>query len=166
MSTCDSVSTIKLKQRAASEQLMWSALPGMKASGMRKKQNHDSSFPAGSASVIIVSQGDLILAVSRKDDHSDLGLPGGKIEAGEAPLTAACREAVEETGATLCNPFLVGIAEVGAIRVFIYRAEIFGDVYEHVNSEGALVKWVLPEVICSGSFGQFNTEFIMPAIAR
>jgi 8-oxo-dGTP pyrophosphatase MutT (NUDIX family) len=166
MNTHDNVSATKQKQRAAYEQLMWSALPVMKARGMRKKQNYDSSLPAGSASVIIVCQGDLILAVSRRDDHSDLGLPGGKIEAGETPLTAACREAVEETGATLCNPFLIGIADVGAIKVFIYRAEIFGDVHEHVNSEGALVKWVLPEVICNGSFGKFNTEFIMPAIAR
>jgi len=166
MINCDSVSTTKLKQRAASEQLIWSALPPMKASGMRKKQNYNSSFPDGSASVIIVEQDGLILAVSRKDDHSDLGLPGGKIEAGETPLTAACREAVEETGATLCNPFLVGIADVGTIKVFIYRAEIFGDVRDHVNSEGALVKWVKPEQICTGSFGQFNTDFILPALAR
>jgi 8-oxo-dGTP pyrophosphatase MutT (NUDIX family) len=166
MINCDSVSTTKLKQLAASEQLIWSALPAMKASGMRKKQNQDSLFPDGSASVIIVEQDSLILAVSRKDNHGDLGLPGGKIEAGETPLTAACREAVEETGATLCNPFLVGVADVGAIKVFIYRAEIFGDVHDHVNVEGALVKWVKPEEICSGSFGQFNTEFILPALAR
>lgn len=166
MINCDNVSTTKLKQRAASEQLIWSALPAMKATGMRKKQSYNSSFPDGSASVVIVEQDGLILAVSRKDDHSDLGLPGGKIEVGETPLTAACRESVEETGATLCNPFLVGIADVGAIKVFIYRAEIFGDVQDHVNPEGALVKWVKPEEICTGSFGQFNTDFILPALAR
>ena len=30
----------------------------------------------------------LVLGVSRKDDHTKMGLPGGKIDAGETPLEA------------------------------------------------------------------------------
>lgn len=138
----------------------------MKASEMKRKQKYFGHFPAGSASVVIIEQEGLILAVSRRNNHADLGLPGGKIEADETPLTAACREVAEETGATLCNPLFVRTTDVGAIQVFIYRADIFGDVREHINTEGALVKWVKPEEICSGSFGQFNTDFVLPALAR
>lgn len=39
-----------------------------------------------------------VLAVSRKDDPNDLGLPGGKAEDGETPFEAVVREVEEETG--------------------------------------------------------------------
>jgi len=166
MTTFENAGAARLSQVCARESFIWSALPVTKATRMKKKKNYGSDFPDGSASVVVVEEDGLILAVSRKDNHSDLGLPGGKIESGETPITAACRETVEETGCTLCNPHLVGIADVGSIKVFIYRAEIFGSVQEFVNSEGALVKWVKPEEICRGSFGKFNTDFILPILAK
>lgn len=42
-----------------------------------------------------------LLAVSRKDNHEDLGLPGGKIDPGETPEKAIHREVLEETGLRL-----------------------------------------------------------------
>lgn len=39
-----------------------------------------------------------VLTVSRKDDHSKLGLPGGKVDKGELPQAAIIRECLEETG--------------------------------------------------------------------
>lgn len=39
-----------------------------------------------------------ILTVSRKNDHTKLGLPGGKVDRGELPQSAIIRECFEETG--------------------------------------------------------------------
>ena len=47
--------------------------------------------------VVLNRQGQ-VLAVSRKDDHDDLGFPGGKLEPGETAFAALRRECHEETG--------------------------------------------------------------------
>lgn len=49
------------------------------------------------AALMLNEQGE-ILAVSRKYNHADLGIPGGKIDAGETPEEAVRRELLEETG--------------------------------------------------------------------
>lgn len=151
-----------IEQRSAAEAFRW-GFSNMEI-GLKKNIFTTTQFPAGSASVLVIEDNGLVLAVSRKDNHGDLGLPGGKIEPGETPATAASREAVEELGVPVCNPMLAGIATVGSIAVFIYRADLIGNVANGINAEGACVCWVEPAVICSGSFGKFNRKYILPIL--
>lgn len=50
------------------------------------------------ASSLIISREGYLLSVSRKDNHKDFGLPGGKLEIGENFADACIRETYEETG--------------------------------------------------------------------
>ena len=47
--------------------------------------------------LVLNSEG-LILGVSRKDDHTAFGVPGGKVEDNETVVEALHREMLEETG--------------------------------------------------------------------
>lgn len=50
------------------------------------------------ASAYIVSRQGYVLAVSRKNNKKDFGLPGGKVDPGENFFEACVRETKEETG--------------------------------------------------------------------
>jgi 8-oxo-dGTP pyrophosphatase MutT (NUDIX family) len=54
----------------------------------------------------LIEQGGKFLAVTRKDDPTKWGLPGGKVDPGETRLEAVVREVFEETGLVLRSLFL------------------------------------------------------------
>lgn len=60
----------------------------------------DSVTPASVVAVFLRANRE-VLAVSRKGNLTDIGLPGGKIEPGEAPEDAVRREVHEEVGITI-----------------------------------------------------------------
>lgn len=64
--------------------------------------------------------------VIRHVDFPELGLqiPGGTVESNEAPIDAAAREALEETGlAELGSPMLLGVTAVQSERAYEHTLE-------------------------------------------
>lgn len=106
-------------------------------------------------------RGPLLLGISRKDNHEDFGLPGGKIDAEETPEQALVRECSEEVGV---------------------RLKVYGPVFDHLDrveggsprpcrcyavaswegepesKEGAKVEWIHPARLLfrSCSFRDYN----------
>jgi 8-oxo-dGTP pyrophosphatase MutT (NUDIX family) len=114
--------------------------------------------------VVILNDDGEVLAVSRKDNHEDFGLVGGKVDDEDyqhglyKPLIAGIiRETKEETGLT--------IYEGGLIPVFsMHRDGYMGHTYlatkwsgEIHTDEPHVVKWVPFETVINGSFGHWNT---------
>lgn len=114
----------------------------------------------------------MVLATSRKDNHNDFGLPGGKIEADELPNSAAIRELTEETGFVLHNlaPFFIQKESSSGYltTTFLPRCaqDELDDLYRTATKlppqEGeGLVKWVKPEILVeSSSFSDYNLKLM------
>jgi len=118
----------------------------------RDKQNSDAMPHA--ACVLITADDGKVLAVSRKDDPSDFGLPGGKVDSGEDTVTAAARELQEETGliAKTLTPVFCSTDSEGFV-VTTYAAEVEGEID---TQESGAVRWVDLQVLLQGSFGDYN----------
>lgn len=107
------------------------------------------------AACCLILKGDgRVLAVSRRDDPTAFGMPGGKVDAGETPEQAAARELEEETGlvATSLNQVFVRKEHDGyTTTTFVARVE-----GEFGTDEEGVIRWVTPEVLFAGPFGDYN----------
>lgn len=107
---------------------------------------------------VIIRNGDKIVSVSRKDDHQDFGLIGGKVEEID-PTTelAAIRETKEETGLDAYNLELVDEREWDGYYVYCYTANASG----FINyKENHVVKELYPIELTSGCFGEYNKTIL------
>jgi ADP-ribose pyrophosphatase YjhB (NUDIX family) len=108
------------------------------------------------AQVVLINPEGLVLGVSRKNNHDDFGLPGGKMEAidnGEPKFTAI-REAFEETGLQISNLRLVFAMHKDGYMGHCYMADYKGEIN---HNEPHVVKWLPFETLIRGSFGKYNT---------
>jgi 8-oxo-dGTP pyrophosphatase MutT (NUDIX family) len=99
-----------------------------------------------------------VLAVSRKEDHRDFGLPGGKVDPEDNGdfKRAICREIFEETGiyANYGTLELVLSMHMGGYMGYTYLVH---DWHGEINTtEPHVVKWAPFQVIKGGSFGEWN----------
>ncbi len=105
---------------------------------------------------LITAKDGKVLAVSRKNDPTDFGLPGGSVEPGESPEDAARRELEEETGLTATKLSQVFIRhDADGFTTTTFACEVEGEIN---TPEAGVVRWVRPEVLFAGSFGAYNKE--------
>lgn len=112
-----------------------------------------------STQVVILNEVGRVLAVSRKDDHSDFGLPGGKVDSEDVSIKSALvREVKEETG--------LNIKEEDLTLIFaMHDGDYMGHTYfcntyegEIETDEPHVVKWVGFNTLFRGSFSSYNVK--------
>lgn len=107
------------------------------------------------AQVVLINDEGLVLGVSRKHDHNDFGLIGGKQdpEDGGDPIKTAIRECKEETGLDITNLRLIFAIHKGGNMGYTYLAEYSGEIN---HNEPHVVAWVEFKTLVRGSFGRYN----------
>ena len=108
-----------------------------------------------------------ILAVSRKDDQTAFGIPGGKVDEGESFLEAAIRESLEETGYEISisptsqnNPFIIEDGHGYIVHTFIAAINKNKNRVETAEEETGKVAFVTPRVLFDGPFSAYNKKLL------
>lgn len=103
---------------------------------------------------ILINDEGFVLCVSRKDDYTDFGLPGGKVEAEDlTELDALHREVKEETGLDIYNTKLIFACHRNGSMGYTYIADFSGTIN---TTEPHVVKWGTFADLIDGSFGEWN----------
>ena len=107
--------------------------------------------------VVLLNDEGEVLCVSRKDDHNDFGLVGGKVDPEDNGdfEAAAIRETKEETGLDISNLRLIYAKHWEGYMGFTYLADWEGEIH---TEEPHVVGWDGFRAVCEGSFYEWNEE--------
>jgi 8-oxo-dGTP pyrophosphatase MutT (NUDIX family) len=104
--------------------------------------------------VVLINEHNQALCVSRKDNHSDFGLPGGKMDPCDlTELDAIVRETKEETGLDITNMQLIYATHKDGSMGYTYIAKYSGEIN---YTEPHIVKWGTFDDLIKGTFGKWN----------
>ena len=107
-----------------------------------------------SVQIVLINENKEVLAVSRKDNHTNMGLIGGKVDPEDIDeISAAIRETKEETGLDITNLRLIFAMHKEKYMGYTYLADYSGEIY---TDEPHVVKWTTFDEIISGTFGTWN----------
>ncbi len=112
-------------------------------------------------SVIVLNNDNKLIGVSRKDDHNDFGLPGGKVEPDDRDtLDAIIRELYEETGLLYEREKFIKIYQGCHMEYWqtTYFVNAISDMDDSVfdYDEPHVVKWTDWQTVFDGCFGEYN----------
>lgn len=108
--------------------------------------------------VVVLNKKGEVLAVSRKDNHKDFGLPGGKVETYDKSLKmAAIREVKEETGVHIYNLELIFAMHRNGKMGYTYLADYEGEINFDEEKEPHVVEWLGYQQVIDGKFGEWNS---------
>lgn len=109
-----------------------------------------------SVQIVLLNEKGEVLSVSRKDNHNDMGLIGGKRESVDKTLIdAAIRECKEETGLDIKNLRMVFAMCKDGYMGYTYLAD-YDSNQELKTDEPHVIKWTGFKTIIDGSFGKWN----------
>lgn len=106
------------------------------------------------ACCLIVGHDGTVLCVSRRNNHTMWGMPGGKVDPGEDDETAAARELEEETGlvAKSLHPVFSKRDKQGFVTT-TFACEAEGQI--DTDEEG-LIRWVSPSLLVNDAHSPFT----------
>lgn len=119
------------------------------------------------AGVMLIIKDGLILGISRRNDKTKFGLPGGKREELETLSQAAIRETREETNVIVHDCVEIfhreeppATPDGEAFYTHCYYATTWSG--EPTNSEEGEVKWLTAEELTSisGAFPEYNSKML------
>lgn len=105
--------------------------------------------------------------VSRKTDHSDFGMPGGKVEQSDRTLImAATREIKEETGVDVFNLEMIFAMHINGRMGYTYLADYSGEIDFDYEKEPHVVKWDNYSKILAGKYRERNEMVYKALLSR
>lgn len=123
-------------------------------------------------SIVLINDEGKILGVSRKHDHTDMGLVGGKVDPEDfipnvsnvdslnvmaALVRGAIREAKEETGLDIFDLEVIYASNWSNRMQWTFLAKYSGEIH---TDEPHVVKWIDTKTLMQGSFKEYNLEVL------